>query len=493
MKINTKFCVLALTLILTGLIFPSLTIVSAQYPGGYTFVNLTMNTNVSGGGVVTPYSGQCYYGQIVTCREQPNPGYVFDGWYVNGVPYGNQSIIQLTMLQDYTVTATFSIRTVALTIAVNPSTGGTTTPAPGVNSSYLCGQSVRVTETPQNGYTFSGWYLDGLYIGAGTSAMVIMNQDHQLNAFFSTGSGDTTILPGPTATPIPGMVNQIINSSKPVLQFYCTSSASTNAFNVRIQGSLSSNGTNNAIVLPNQPIQLQYSITGGASWIDLAYVTTDDAGNFTAFWMPSASGNYVIRALWVGNWVGNQYFSSVTTTANFVIAPPDNQDQTMFSVISNSTITSFNYNAATTQITFGVSGPDGSTGYVQVCVPKSALPDPTVMKVALDGSTVQSTYLSSGNVWLIIFVYHHSSHSVVMTLNPLAATLTPTPTSNPTSSSSPSQTTNPTNSVTPSSTEQITPTPSLPEFQSFAIIALIVALVSLTLLVTVKKHIKSKS
>lgn len=499
--IKAKLSVIALTIVLTGLIFPSLSFVAAQYPGGYTFVNLTMTTNVSGGGVVTPYSGQFYYGQIVTCREQPNPGYVFNGWYVNGVPQGNQSIIQLTMLQDYTVTATFSIRTVALSIAVNPSSGGTTAPAPGVNSSYLCGQSVRVTETPQVGYTFSGWYLDGIYIGSGTTAMVIMNQDHQLNAFFSAGSSNTDLSPGPTATPIPGTVNQIINQSKPVLQFYCTSSASTNAFNVRIQGSLESNGTDNAIALPNQQIQLQYSIAGGASWIDLASVTTDDSGNFTAVWMPTASGNYIIKALWAGNWVGNQYYSSITTAANFVIAPPDNQDQTTFSVGSNSTITSFNYNSATTQITFGVSGPDGSTGYVQVCVPKSALPDPTVMKVTLDGSTVQTTYLSSGNVWLIIFVYHHSSHSVVMTLDPLAATLTPTPTSNPTSSSSPSQTasqttnptSNPTNSVTPSPTQQVTPTPSLPEFQSFAIIAAIVTLGSLTLLVTIKKRAKPKN
>jgi hypothetical protein len=240
---------------------------------------------------------------------------------------------------------------------------------------------------------------------------------------------------------------------------------------------------------------LQYSITGGASWIDLASVTTDDGGNFAAVWMPSASGNYIIKASWTGNMVGNQYFSSASITANFVIAPPDNQDQTVFSVESNSTITSFNYNAATTQITFGVSGPDGSTGYVQVCVPKSVLPDPTVMKVALDGTTVQTTYLSSGNVWLVIFIYSHSSDSVVMTLNPLAATLTPTPTSNPTSSSSPSQTTsqttNPTVSLSP--TQQVTPTPSLPEFESLAIIAAIIALVSLTLIVTVKKHIKSKS
>ena len=86
MKIKAKLSVIALTIILTGLIFPSFSFVAAQYPGGYTFVNLTMTTNVSGGGVVTPYSGQCYYGQIVTCREQPNPGYVFNGWYVNGVP-----------------------------------------------------------------------------------------------------------------------------------------------------------------------------------------------------------------------------------------------------------------------------------------------------------------------------------------------------------------------------------------------------------------------
>ena len=107
--------------------------------------------------------------------------------------------------------------------------------------------------------------------------MIVMIQDHQLNAFFSSGSGNNSIIVGPTPTPVPGTVLQIVNSSKPVLQFYCMSSASLNGFNVRINGSLLSNGTGNAIALPLQPIQLQYSVTGGVSWIDLAYVTTDDS------------------------------------------------------------------------------------------------------------------------------------------------------------------------------------------------------------------------
>ena len=216
------------------------------------------------------------------------------------------------------------------------------------------------------------------------------------------------------------------------------------------------------------------------------------AGNFSAVWMPSASGNYVIRALWDGNWIGNQYFSSVTTVVNFIIAPPDTQDQTVFSVESNSTITSFNYNAVTTQLSFGVSGDSGTTGYVQVCVPKSLLPDPTVLTVTLDGTSVQKTYLSNGNIWLIIFVYHHSSHSVVMTLNPMAATSTPTAT--PTASQNP--TTNPTNTQTTSSSSTSFPSPSatssIPEYTSLIVVAAVLAFVTLTLVVAIKKRAKPK-
>jgi hypothetical protein len=186
-----------------------------------------------------------------------------------------------------------------------------------------------------------------------------------------------------------------------------------------------------------------------------------------------------------------------------VIAPPDSQSQTLFTVASNSTVTSFSYNAVTTQLTFGVSGPDGTMGFVQVCIPKSSLPDPTVMKVTLDGSTVDTTYLPSGNVWLIIFVYHHSNHNVVMTLNPLAATPTPTPTptpaptntqtTSPTSTSSPS--TNPTNSPSnsPSTSSSPTATPNVPEFQALVILSIITVVVSLTIVIMLKKRTKNNT
>ncbi len=490
---SSKIASLVIILTLSVLVLPSISVVSAQNYGGYSFVSLTMSINVAGAGRITPGSGPCYYGQIVTATEEPNLGFAFDGWYVNGIYQGNQTSIQATMLQDCTILASFSRRVVDLTIAVNPAIGGTTAPGAGV-ANYTFGDLVNVQENPNSGYTFSGWYLDGTYIGAGTTARVNMTMDHQLNAFFSSGSGNSTLPTGPTPIPLPNII-PITNNSRPVLQFYCTSSTSLSGFNVRIDGSLVINGSANAVAMPYQAIQLSYSITGGSSWQPLAYLYTGDEGNFSAFWMPSASGNYIIQAVWFGN----NFYPSVINRVNFVIAPPDSQSQTLFTVASNSTVTSFSYNAVTTQLTFGVSGPDGTMGFVQVCIPKSSLPDPTVLKVTLDGSTVDTTYLSSGNVWLVIFVYHHSNHNVVMTLNPLAATPTPTPeptntqTTSPTSTSSPS--TNPTNSPSnsPSTSSSPTATPNVPEFQALVILSIIIVVVSLTIVIMLKKRTKNNA
>ncbi len=482
MQVSTRKIVSIIFLLtLSGIILPSVssTMTMAQtYPGGYTFFQLTVNSTIQNAGVVTPSSGQCYCGQIVNAYEYANPGYSFDGWYLNGIYEGKLSTIQITMTQDYILTAAFSRRQVALTITANPISGGITTPGIGVYN-YSVGDIVTVHEYPNTGAGFSGWFLDGVYQGYGTSIVVTMNQDHQLNAFFNSS---TFIQPSPTPTPLP-LPTPNASLPAPFLQFYTTSSTSTSGFNVKILGSLVYNG----VGMPYQGIRLSYSVTGGATWQDLTYVNTGDDGSFTAVWMPSASGNYLIR----GVWMGDQYHSSVITTVNFEVAP-DSQNQNTFSVASNSTLSSLMFDSTTGKLSFSVSGPSGTTGYVQACVPKSLLLDASKLQVTLDGTTDQYTYLSGDNVWIIIFVYHHSSHTIVMTLDQPVATPTPTLTSTTATTQNP--TSNPTASPTASQTDTTSPTasPSVPELTTFIILPICLAMIALALVLTIRKRSKAK-
>jgi cell division septation protein DedD len=235
-----------------------------------------------------------------------------------------------------------------------------------------------------------------------------------------------------------------------------------------------------------------YSVTGGATWNNLAYVNTADDGSFLAVWMPSASGNYLVRGICAGDSV----YSAVITTINFGLSPSNDQAQDMFSVASNSTITSLMFDSTVSKLSFTVSGTSGTTAYVNIIVPKSLLGDVTNLRLTLDDSSIAYTYLQSGNEWLIVFVCHCSTHNVVMALN--SQTPTATPTSNPTSTQTVAPTTNPTSNptsstATPSPTATPTATPGAPEFPPLIIVSLLLVAVSLATVITLKKRAKTKT
>lgn len=376
---------------------------------------VTATTNMSGAGYITPGSGYYNYGDYVVFTEYTSLGYQFDGWYLNGVYEGQLCSIPLTITQDYQLQAIYSKSVVELTVTESPQGGGTLAPSPGFWN-YTYGDVVTVSEHPNAGCAFSGWYLNGVYMGAGTSIPVTMNQDNQLNAFFS---GTPT---NPGSTPTPGPTPPPLGSSSgapvPSLSFYAISSTTSSGFNVQIQGALAYNefGISGAGIL------LSYSVTDGQTWQPLAYVTTADNGSFSAVWMPSASGDYMVTAYWPGDYS----YSGVSKTVDFAVEPFNNQQQNVFSVSSNSTLSSLAFNSATDSLSFTVSGPQGTTGYSQVCIPQSLVPNITNLNVTLDNSLIAYSYVSSGGSWIISFIYHHSTHKVVMDLNTLVTKSTAT-------------------------------------------------------------------
>ena len=478
-----KISFILLIFTLSGFVAPDISPVVAQDYSGYSWCNLTVNTNMPGAANVVPGTGSHYYGEQLVIKEFPNVGYTFDGWYLDGVYQGKLSSFPITVTQDSTLLASFSRRTVALTVSNNPTSGGTTTPAAGIMN-YTYGDIVIVTEYPNSGNTFSGWYLDGVNKGAGTSITLNMTGDHQLSAFFS---GNSSVLPpGSTATPMPTpSPTSNPNLPVPILQYYCTSSTTATAFNVKIQGILEYNGA----ALSYQGIQFSYSITGGATWQDLAYVLTPDDGSFSVVWMPQASGNYIIRA----TYAGNNIYSPVVVSTNFVVSPPETQNQNMFSVASNATITSLSFDSTASKLSFTISdtaGATGNIGYVQICIPKSLESDISKLALTVDSTSTAYTYVSNSDVWIIIFVNHLSTHSVVMSMNQQAATSSPT--STPPSPATQNPTSNPTTS--PTSTQQSSPTatPTTPEFTSMLIVAALIVAVSIAVMATHKRQQKQK-
>ncbi|HZK40447.1 MAG TPA: ice-binding family protein, partial [Atribacterota bacterium] len=70
-----------------------------------------------------------------------------------------------------------------LTMAVNPSGGGTTSPAVGAHPGYAANQVVNITATPATGYHFVNWTGDVANLN-NTSTTVIMNANKTVTANF---------------------------------------------------------------------------------------------------------------------------------------------------------------------------------------------------------------------------------------------------------------------------------------------------------------------
>lgn len=260
-------------------------------------------------------------------------------------------------------------------------------------------------------YNMGGYYsqIEGMDTSGDCPALadgyVFIGAGNYLFAIGGNQDNTTPVLPTPTPPPAP-----LPTPSASTLSLYCTSTTSLNSFTIQISGNLTQNGTG----IPNAQILLSYSVTGGATWIDLTSVSTDANGGFLAVWTPAVTGNYQIKAGYAGNAAAS---SAETTTYLAVVPSAEQQNLQVFSVASNSTVTDLAYNSTSQQLCFTVSGQSGTKGYVDISIKKTLLPDPSNLRVYLDGQQLNFSSTQTSDSWIIYFTYHHSTHTVVLSLS----------------------------------------------------------------------------
>ena len=176
-------------------------------------------------------------------------------------------------------------------------------------------------------------------------------------------------------------------------------------FTVEVSGVLSDAYGN---ALCNETVLLYYTFPEYGSWIPITSDTTNEFGEYDINWIPSATGSFTLKAEWKGNAThsGSSAFLSLST------APYKNER--VFSVASNSTVSAFAFNSTSLELSFRVSGLDGSTGYVELTVAKSIVADVADIRVFLDGRELAYSASSSGDSWLLVFTYAHSTHDVAI-------------------------------------------------------------------------------
>ena len=185
----------------------------------------------------------------------------------------------------------------------------------------------------------------------------------------------------------------------------CASTTAGSAVNVF--GTLSDS---NNTALQNKTIILSYTFPGLDSWIPISSAQTDEQGNYNIQWINSASGTFTLRTEWGGD--GANAYVSNTTTLNFL--PIENEST--FVIESNSTVNGLEFNNGTSTLSFNVTGPSGTTGYVRATIPKSMLADGEALQAFIDGSPLNYTLTGTADSWIFTFSYHHSTHQISMHL-----------------------------------------------------------------------------
>jgi hypothetical protein len=265
------------------------------------------------------------------------------------------------------------------------------------------GYIVNHDEYPAANYTMVTSVLGGMNFPA-TLGSPVYSPDFVL-CIYASGIGASSV-PDP-----------LVNGQKVSRLFVgCTLDYTSDMNKILITGNL----TANYAAIPSAPVLLSYADNPNATWHEIGTVTTASDGSFTGAWLPTRTGSYVINA----TYVGDSNYTAQTTLAN-VILPTYS---TVFSVDSNSTVSQLGFNSQTSQLSFSVAGASGTTGYAVIYAPKGVVDDASKIQASIDGAPANFTVTSAGDAWVLNFIYHHSVHDVVFSLNnPAVATVSPAP------------------------------------------------------------------
>jgi hypothetical protein len=166
----------------------------------------------------------------------------------------------------------------------------------------------------------------------------------------------------------------------------------------------------NGSALKGEPVILSYAVGNSTPWIPISLAITNDAGEYNILWVNDASGPFALKVQWTED-VG--YQEAVNTTS-ISFLPYDNQN--LFHVESNSTVSALSFNSTSSELSFVVSGPNGTEGYVKATIAKSLVSNAENLKVYLDGNQLNYEVISNADSWHLYFTYKHSTHQVSINL-----------------------------------------------------------------------------
>lgn len=363
--------------------------------------SVTVMSNPSNGGTVT--GGGIYtQGQSCTVSATANDGYTFVNWTENGTQVSSNANYTFVVISNMALVANFQIQSYTISVAANPSNGGTVTGG----GSYEYGQTCSVTANAGNGYNFVNWTENGVQVSANTSYSFTVTGNRNLVANFTsqnyvitatadpsaggviTGSGGYNYGETCTLTTTPNTGYTFVNWTKNGTQ---VSTNSTYSFTV----------TESATYVAHFNLQ-SYSITVAAYPNNAGSVTGGGSYNYgqTCTVHATANSGYTFT-----NWTENG--SQVSANANY-----------SFTVTgSRNLVANFTQNTYTIQASAGMNGTITPSGAVTVIHGAnqtfSMIPDEDyeVQEVYIDGNPVGAmTSYTFTNVTANHFIHVSFAH-----------------------------------------------------------------------------------
>ena len=144
-------------------------------------VSYTVNISASpsNAGIVTG-GGVFEQGYVCYLNAIANAGYYFVNWTENGTEVSNTANYAFAVMNNRTLVANFALIDYYVTVAANPTNGGTVTGG----GSYQQGATCTVTATANEGYYFFSWMENGEEVSASASYSFTVTSNRNLVAFF---------------------------------------------------------------------------------------------------------------------------------------------------------------------------------------------------------------------------------------------------------------------------------------------------------------------
>ena len=360
---------------------------ATKITGSYkTQYQVTFTVSPSEGGSTNPSGSNVWEdaGSTISITTTPNAGYTFSSWSSNtgSITFSNPNSASTTatISRTGTITASFAINT--FTISASAGANGAISPSGSVVVNY--GGSQSFTITANTGYHIVDVVVDDVSQGA-VSSYTFSNVQaaHSISASFAINTHDITVTQGANGVITPGTTTVNYGESQSFTitpnSGYYIASITTDAGSVTV-----TSPSGQTVSFSN--VQAAHSITATFASATTVPATTD-------------SGATVDLAI-SGNITSSQ--------------------------ISNVTIAT-NQSAATTTVSFIVTGESGTTGFGNVTIPRSALPYGTTPTIYIDNQPAQDqSYAQDSNNYYVWYTTHFSTHQVSIMFTTTSPSPSPT-------------------------------------------------------------------